>query len=98
MAMRILVTYDVCTSSSEGERRLRRVAQACLDFGQRVQKSVFECSVTEVQFEKLRRRLLEEINLGEDNLRIYRLPENVEQFREIHGRKPDMDFEGPLVF
>ena len=72
--MRILVTYDVSTTTPAGERRLRRVAQACVDFGQRVQKSVFECSLTEAQFEKLRGRLLEEINLEEDNLRIYRLP------------------------
>jgi CRISPR-associated protein Cas2 len=97
LAMHMLVTYDVCTTTPEGERRLRRVAQACLDFGQRVQKSVFECSVTEVQFEKLRPRLLAEVNLEEDSLRIYRLPENVEQLREIHGRKPDVDFTGPLV-
>jgi CRISPR-associated protein Cas2 len=95
--MRILVTYDVCTADSEGERRLRRVAQACLDFGQRVQKSVFECSVTDAQLETLRRRLLKEMNLVEDNLRIYRLPKNIEQFREIHGMKPDIDFQGPLV-
>jgi CRISPR-associated protein Cas2 len=95
--MRILVAYDVCTSTPQGERRLRRVATTCLDYGQRVQKSVFECSVTEMQFEKLRYRLLEEINVSEDNLRLYRLPENVEQFREIYGRKPDVDFEGPLV-
>jgi CRISPR-associated protein Cas2 len=95
--MRILVAYDVCTTTPQGERRLRRVATVCMGFGQRVQKSVFECSVTEVQFEKLRRRLLQEVNLDEDNLRIYRLPENLEQFREIYGRKPDMDFEGPLV-
>jgi CRISPR-associated protein Cas2 len=95
--MRILVTYDVCTATVEGERRLRRVAQACLNWGQRVQKSVFECSVTEVQFEKLRCQLLEEMNLAEDNLRIYRLPEHVEQIREIHGRKPHVDFEGALV-
>jgi CRISPR-associated protein Cas2 len=95
--MRILVTYDVSTTTPEGERRLRRVATVCLNFGQRVQKSVFECSVTETQFEMLRRRLLDEVNLTEDNLRIYRLPENLEQFREIYGRKPDIDFEGPLV-
>ncbi len=95
--MRILVTYDVCTIEPEGERRLRRVAQACVDFGRRVQKSVFECSVTEAQLEALRSRLLKEMNLVEDNLRIYRLPENVEQFREVHGTKPDIDFEGPLV-
>jgi len=95
--VRILITYDVSTTTREGERRLRRVATACLGFGQRVQKSVFECSVTEAQFEKLRCRLLEEVNIAEDKLRIYWLPENLEQFREIYGRKPDIDFGGALV-
>jgi CRISPR-associated protein Cas2 len=95
--MRILVTYDVCTSTPAGERRLRRVARVCLDFGQRVQKSVFECVVNEAQFEQLRQRLVDKIKVEEDNLRIYRLPENVEQFREVYGRKPDIDFEAPLV-
>ena len=53
--MQVLVAYDVNTTTPEGERRLRRVAQVCLNFGQRVQKSVFECSVTESQYELLRR-------------------------------------------
>jgi CRISPR-associated protein Cas2 len=95
--MRILLTYDVSTATPAGEKRLRRVARACVDFGQRVQKSVFECSVTEAQLEQLRRRILGEMDMAEDNLRIYRLPENLEQYRETHGRKTDVDFEGPLV-
>ncbi len=95
--MRLLVTYDVCTGTPAGERRLRRVAQACLDYGQRVQKSVFECVVTEGQMETLRRRLLLELDEAEDNLRLYRLPEGVEAIRECYGRRPDVDFEGPLV-
>ena len=95
--MRILVTYDVSTATPEGERRLRRVAQACVDFGQRVQQSVFECSVTEAQLERLRRRLLNEIDPATDSLRIYRLPENLQPAREVYGSTPDLDFEGPLV-
>jgi CRISPR-associated protein Cas2 len=95
--MRILVSYDVRTSTPAGERRLRRVAQACVDYGQRVQKSVFECVVTASQLEVLRRRLLEELDEKEDNLRLYRLPEGKEGFRECYGRQPDIDFEGPLV-
>jgi CRISPR-associated protein Cas2 len=96
--MRILVTYDVSTPDSAGERRLRRVAQACVDFGQRVQKSVFECVVSEAQLEQLRRRLLGEMDMTVDSLRIYRLPENMEAIREVHGSRKDLDFEGPLVF
>ena len=51
--MNVLIAYDVATESTGGRRRLRKVAQACQDFGQRVQKSVFECSVSEMQFEEL---------------------------------------------
>ena len=73
--MWILVCYDVNTETRDGRRRLRRVAQVCKDFGQRVQKSVFECQVDEMKFERLRKRLLKEVRLELDNLRLYRLPE-----------------------
>ena len=82
--MWIIVCYDVNTETSAGRRRLRRVAQVCKNFGQRVQKSVFECQVDEMKFEQLRRRLLKEVELELDNLRIYRLTEprdkHVEEF------------------
>jgi CRISPR-associated protein Cas2 len=95
--MDILVTYDVSTDTPEGQRRLRKVARTCLDFGQRVQKSVFECSVSEMQFEKLRHRLLECIDEKEDNLRIYRLQQPKDKFVECYGERRDVDFQGPLV-
>jgi CRISPR-associated protein Cas2 len=95
--VRILITYDVSTTTPEGERRLRRVAQACVDYGQRVQQSVFECSLTEAQMEQLRERLLAEIDPGMDSLRIYRLPEAIETSREVHGVHRDVDYTGPLV-
>jgi CRISPR-associated protein Cas2 len=95
--MRILITYDVNTTTPEGERRLRRVARACVDYGQRVQQSVFECSLTQTQWEQLRQRLLGEIDPDLDSLRIYRLPEAVETIREVHGVFRDVDFTGPLV-
>jgi CRISPR-associated protein Cas2 len=95
--VRVLVAYDVNTATAQGERRLRRVARACLDFGQRVQKSVFECTVTQAQLEALRRRLLAEVDLSVDSLRIYRLPEGLELDREVYGASQDVDFEGPLV-
>jgi CRISPR-associated endonuclease Cas2 len=56
--MLIVVAYDVSTETKEGRRRLRRVAQACKDYGQRVQKSVFECLVRDADWAKLRHRLL----------------------------------------
>ena len=77
--MWIIVAYDVRTDEAPGRKRLRRVAQVCKDFGQRVQKSVFECQVNEMQYEDLRRKLLREIKDDEDNLRLYRLTEPREQ-------------------
>jgi len=71
--MDILVTYDVSTETNEGKRRLRKVAEACLAYGQRVQKSVFECSLNEMQLEHLKDRLLGCMNEKEDSLRIYRM-------------------------
>ena len=95
--MHVLVTYDVSTTTPAGERRLRRVAQACVNFGQRVQKSVFECSVSEMQYEALKRALLALIDVEVDSLRFYRLATPKEQFSECFGRQQDVDFEGPLV-
>ncbi|HJT76443.1 MAG TPA: CRISPR-associated endonuclease Cas2 [Gemmataceae bacterium] len=95
--MQVLVAYDVSTTTPEGERRLRRVAQACVNFGQRVQKSVFECSVSEMQYEVLKRELLALIDLHVDSLRLYRLAMPKEQFCECFGMQRQVDFEGPLV-
>ncbi|MEO8927624.1 MAG: CRISPR-associated endonuclease Cas2, partial [Caulobacteraceae bacterium] len=71
--MLMLIAYDVNTETGEGKRRLRRVARACLDFGQRVQYSVFECEVEPAQWTALRARLLGEIDPKTDSLRFYRL-------------------------
>lgn len=95
--MEILVTYDVATDTPAGQRRLRQVARVCLDFGQRVQKSVFECSVNELQYERLRQQLLKRIDEEEDSLRIYRLQTPKEQFIEHYGIRREVDFRGPLV-
>ena len=96
--MQILVTYDVMTESAEGKKRLRNVAQVCKNYGQRVQKSVFECVVDEMQYESLIQKLLKCINEGEDNLRIYRLREPKEQFVKCYGVGKILDFKSPLVF
>jgi CRISPR-associated protein Cas2 len=94
----VLVTYDVNTETKEGRRRLRNVATACKDFGQRVQYSVFECQVTEAQFESLRARLLKIIHEGEDNLRIYRLYPPRDRNIESYGRDSYVSYDGPLVY
>lgn len=95
--MLIIVTYDVSTETKEGRRRLRRVAKICEGIGQRVQKSVFECRVSQMQYEELERNLLSEINDKEDNLRLYRLTEPVELHIKEYGHFRAVDFEGPLV-
>ncbi len=95
--MLIIVTYDVSTETAAGRRRLRRVAKVCESMGQRVQKSVFECQVNEMQYEALERALLAEIDTKADNLRFYRITEPVEIRVKQFGIYRSIDFEGPLV-
>ena len=71
--MYILVTYDVDTTDKSGQRRLRRVAKACLDYGQRVQNSVFECELTEAQFCILKEHIRDIIDTDADSVRFYHL-------------------------
>ena len=96
--MMVLITYDVSTESDGGKRRLRRVARACLDFGQRVQYSVFECEVDPTQWVKLKDRLCKEIDAETDSLRFYHLGANWKPRVEHVGAKPALDLDGPLVF
>ena len=96
--MLMLVTYDVSTSSAGGSKRLRRVARACLDFGQRVQNSVFECEVDPAQWIALRARLIDEIDESEDSLRFYRLGADGKRRIEHIGAKTVTDLDGPLLF
>lgn len=95
--MVVLVTYDVSTTTEEGRRRLRRVAATCLDFGQRVQNSVFECNVSWEQWTRLRIQLLKGIETDEDSLRFYFLGNNWRRRVEHHGINPAVDLEGPLI-
>ena len=93
----ILVSYDVNTVDKEGQRRLARVAKICKAYGQRVQYSVFECTVNEVGFERLRSRLRGVIKESEDSLRIYHLKGRREQYVESYGIDRYIDFDEPLV-
>jgi len=95
--MLIIVCYDVSTESREGRRRLRQVAKACECVGQRVQKSVFECRVDQMQVEQLERKLLDIIDANEDCLRFYRLTEPIDLHVKEFGNFKAIDFEGPLV-
>ena len=95
--MLVLITYDVNVSDDGGSRRLRRVARACKDWGQRVQFSVFECIVDPDQWVMLKARLLKEINLEKDSMRFYFLGSNWERRVEHAGAKKSIDQEGPLI-
>jgi CRISPR-associated protein Cas2 len=95
--MLILVAYDVSTETSAGRRRLRRVAKICQSYGQRVQKSVFECKVDNTTYEILEKRLRDEISSSEDNLRLYRLSEPLGEHVKEFGQFKTVDFDGPLV-
>ncbi|MFZ5781908.1 MAG: CRISPR-associated endonuclease Cas2 [Pseudomonadota bacterium] len=95
--MMVLVTYDVNTTESGGARRLRRVAKACRDFGQRVQYSVFEIEVDPAQWTLLKARLEGIISPEQDSLRYYFLGANWRRRVEHVGAKPATDLGGPLI-
>ena len=96
--MFVLVSYDVAVTNEGGQRRLRRVAKACQDYGQRVQFSVFECIVNPAQWAILKDRLISEINPQADSLRFYYLGSNWKRRVEHVGAKEAIDQEGPLIF
>lgn len=95
--MFVLVSYDVSTMDKGGQRRLRRVAKTCKNYGQRVQFSVFECIVDPAQWTKLRQKLIDEIDEETDSLRFYFLGSNWQHRVEHIGAKPAIDQEGPLI-
>jgi CRISPR-associated protein Cas2 len=95
--MLVVVSYDVSTVDEGGTRRLARVAKACKNFGQRVQFSVFECSIDPAQWAALRNTLIKEINPETDSLRFYFLGANWRNRVEHVGAKKGYDPDDPLV-
>ena len=95
--MYILVTYDVDTTDKSGQRRLRRVAKACLDYGQRVQNSVFECELTDVQFCILKERINEIIDLSLDSIRFYHLNRTENRRVEVMGVETAFDVNDAII-
>lgn len=93
----ILIAYDVNTESASGKKRLRQVAKQCLNYGQRVQNSVFECIVDQAQALIIKKKLLDIIDIGKDSLRIYYLGNNYKLKTEHYGTKPSIDIEGSLL-
>ena len=93
----MLISYDVATNDDTGQKRLRRVARACKDYGQRVQYSVFECIVDPAQWTMLKQRLISEIDPEKDSLRFYFLGSNWKHRVEHVGAKKPFEQEGPLI-
>ena len=96
--MMILVSYDVSTTSPGGQKRLKHVAKACRDLGQRVQYSVFEIEVEPAQWVGLRQRLCSLIDPDLDSLRFYLLGTKWDGRVEHVGAKPTLNLKGPLIF
>ena len=95
--MHVLVTYDISTVDNAGSKRLRQVARACVDFGQRVQASVFECKLDPAQFAHLKTRLSSIINPETDSLRFYNLGKHWHGRVEHIGVDQSFDPDGPLI-
>lgn len=95
--MLVLITYDVSTQSAAGKARLRKVAKECVNYGQRVQNSVFECILDASQVLLLKDRLMSLIDETEDSLRFYYLGNNYRTKVEHFGSKESYDAEGTLM-
>lgn len=95
--MLLVVVYDVNTETSAGKKRLRQVARQCVNYGQRVQNSVFECNVDAATAVQLKRKLLEIVDLEKDSVRFYNLGNNFHSKIDSHGAKQSYDSEGFLT-
>lgn len=95
--MFVLITYDVNITSPHGEKRLRNVARVCLNYGKRVQNSVFECILTEAQFVVLRDQLKGIIDSDQDSIRFYMLGKNWKRKVETLGKDTGIDFTDELI-
>ncbi len=95
--MLILITYDVNTQDAAGRKRLRRVAKCCVNYGVRVQNSVFECIADAAQWRVLKEKLLKEIDEKSDSLRFYYLGDSKKAKVEHYGAEPCFTMDEPLL-
>lgn len=96
--MLILITYDVNTETSAGRSRLRKVVKQCVNYGQRVQNSVFECQVDAVKYREIKAVLEKIVDKDTDSLRFYNLGDKYKNKVEHIGAKPSFDVTEPLIF
>ena len=96
--MLILITYDVNTETSAGRSRLRKVVKQCVNYGQRVQNSVFECQVDAVKYREIKAALEKIVDKDTDSLRFYNLGDKYKNKVEHIGTKPSFDVTEPLIF
>lgn len=95
--MMILITYDVDTTTPEGKKRLRHVAKECVNYGRRVQNSVFECLLSESQFCILKSKLESIISLDQDSIRFYFLGKNWNKRIEYIGKNTTFAIDSELI-
>lgn len=95
--MMVLITYDVNTQTPAGEKRLRKVAKQCQNYGQRVQNSVFECLLDPARLKLLQASLEKLIDPSKDSLRYYYLGDEWHSRVEHFGAKASLDLEGTLI-
>ena len=96
--MLILITYDVNTQTAAGRKRLRQVAKRCVNYGQRVQNSVFECQMDSAKYKQVKSILEKIIDKEVDSLRFYNLGDKYKNRVEHVGAKPSFDVTEPLIF
>ena len=95
--MLVLITYDVCTTDAAGRKRLRKIAKECVNYGQRVQNSVFECILDAAQCKQLQHKLLSLMDGEADSLRFYYLGNKYQTKVEHFGAKQSYEVEGVLM-
>lgn len=95
--MLVLITYDVNTQDSAGRKRLRNVAKQCVNYGQRVQNSVFECILDAAKCKEVQHKLEKIIDRDKDSLRFYHLGNNYKDKVEHIGSKPSFNVEDTLI-
>jgi len=95
--MMVLITYDVCTTDAAGRKRLRQIAKECVNYGQRVQNSVFECILDAAQCRQLQNKLVKLMDSEQDSLRFYYLGNKYQAKVDHFGAKTGYEAEGVLI-